>query len=148
MNKIALILTTVLVLSIRGNAQELHATGYELGIRMGSWAGSGASVDGVMKLGQNRIHADLGLFENTFTIEGFYDWSFPIAEGFSFYPGVGGGMAFTDAGIVLGLGGELGFEYAFKIPLSIGLDWRPMILLINTNNFGYNHGGLNIRYRF
>ncbi len=147
MNKIVLILT-VLILSIRVNAQELHATGYELGIRMGSWAGSGASVDGVMKLGQNRIHADLGLFENTFTIEGFYDWSFPIAEGFSFYPGVGGGMAFTDAGIVLGLGGELGFEYAFKIPLTIGLDWRPMILLINANNFGYNHGGLNIRYRF
>ena len=147
MNKIVLILT-VLILSIRVNAQELHATGYELGIRMGSWAGSGASVDGVMKLGQNRIHADLGLFENTFTIEGFYDWSFPIAEGFSFYPGVGGGMAFTDAGIVLGLGGELGFEYAFKIPLTIGLDWRPMILLVNANNFGYNHGGLNIRYRF
>ncbi|MCF6239757.1 MAG: hypothetical protein L3J74_00240 [Bacteroidales bacterium] len=147
MNKIVLILA-VLILSIRVNAQELHATGYELGIRLGSWAGPGASVDGVLKLGQNRIHADLGLFENTFTIESFYDWSFPIVEYFSFYPGVGGGMAFTDAGFVLGLGGELGFEYAFKIPLTIGLDWRPMILLVNVNNFGYNYGGLNIRYRF
>jgi len=37
------------------------------------------------------------------------------------YPGVGGEMAFTDAGFVLGLGGELGFEYAFEIPLSIGV---------------------------
>lgn len=146
-NKIILILS-IFVFSMQVNAQELHATGYELGIRIGSWAGSGASVDGVMKLGQNRIHADLGLFENAFTIEGFYDWSFPIADNFSFYPGVGGGLAFTDAGPVLGLGGELGLEYAFKIPLTIGLDWRPMILLINANNFGYNHGGLNIRYRF
>ncbi len=146
-NKIVLMLA-VFILSIKVNAQELHATGYELGIRTGSWGGSGASVDGVMKLGENRLHADLGLFENAFTFEGFYDWSFPIAEDFSFYPGVGFGLGLTDEGPVLGLGGELGLEYAFKIPLSIGIDWRPLMLFINDGGFGYSNGGLNIRYRF
>ena len=147
MKKILLTISIFLIFTVV-KAQELHATGYELGVRIGSWAGPGASVDGVMKLGENRIHADLGFFEDAFTIEGFYDWNFPIAEGFSFYPGAGGGMAFTKEGFVLGIGGELGFEYAFDIPLTIGVDWRPMILLVNSGGFGYNHGGLNIRYRF
>jgi len=143
-----LIVTVLLFFSVGLSAQKIQVSGYELGIRLGSWGGAGASVDGIINLGQNRIHADLGFFQEAFTIEAFYDWNFPIAEGFSFYPGLGGGMAFTDAGFVLGIGGELGFEYAFDIPLSIGLDWRPMILLVNVSEFGYNYAGLNIRYRF
>ena len=130
------------------SAQSDKLSNTELGVRIGSWGNGGASVDGVFNLPKNRIHADLGLYQDAFTVEAYYDWSFPIVENLSFYPGPGAGMAFTKDGFVLGLGGELGFEYAFEFPLSIGLDWRPMIMLFNSSGFGYGNGGLNIRYRF
>lgn len=130
------------------NAQSNQLSNFELGVRLGSWGGAGASVDGVYNMQKNRIHADLGLFKNTLTIEGFYDWSFPIVDNLSFYPGVGAGLALHNEGIILGIGGELGFEYKFDFPISIGLDWRPMVFFVNSPGFGYNCGGLNIRYRF
>lgn len=130
------------------SAQSNNPGKFELGIRVGNWSGSGVSVDGVINLSKNRIHADLGLFQNAFIIEGFYDWSFPVVENLSFYPGPGVGFAFLNDGFVMAIGGELGFEYAFEFPLSIGLDWRPMILLFNSSPFGYDNAGFNIRYRF
>lgn len=142
------ILIVSMSISYFASAQSDVSGKYELGVRVGSWGGSGASIDGVMNLSRNRIHADLGFFQDAFIAEAFYDWSLPVVENLSFYPGVGAGFAFVPDGFVMGIGGELGLEYAFEFPLSIGLDWRPMILLFNSSGFGYNNGGLNIRYRF
>jgi len=142
------LLVVCISLTYFASAQSDKLSNFELGVRIGSWGGGGASVDGVFNLQKNRIHGDLGFFQNAFTIEAYYDWSFPIVDNLSFYPGPGAGMAFTSDGFVLGIGGELGFEYAFKFPLTIGIDWRPMIMLFNSSGFGYGNGGLNIRYRF
>ena len=145
MKKLVFLFVAVLFISLSSNAQNRS---YELGVRIGGYGGVGAAVDGIMTLGEkNRLHGDLGFFSDALSVSAFYDWMFPIEEGFSFYPGVGAEMIIGDA-FVLAIGGELGFEYAFKFPLSIGLDWRPSIRLIDDSGFGYDSFGLNIRYRF
>ena len=121
--------------------------GFELGVRLGGFAGSGAAVDATMPFAGNRIHADLGFYKDAIGLAAFYDWSFPIVDNFTFYPGVGAELAIGDI-FVLGIGGELGFEYAFEFPLTIGMDWRPTLRLIDSDGFGYDSFGLNIRYRF
>lgn len=121
--------------------------GLELGVRLGGFGGSGGAVDATIPFAGNRIHADLGFYNNAIAVAAFYDWSFPIADNFSFYPGIGAEVAIGDI-LVLGIGGELGFEYAFEFPLTIGMDWRPTIRLIDDNGFGIDGFGLNFRYRF
>ena len=50
-----------------------------------AFSGGGAAVDATFPLGQNRIHADLGFYSSGVGAAAFYDWSFPIEAGFSFY---------------------------------------------------------------
>ena len=124
------------------------AKSQEIGLRLGSFGDAGAAIDGTLPMGANRIHADLGFGQNYVAFGAFYDWKLPIADGFSFYPGLGGEVLMGDF-FVLALGGELGFEYAFSFPLTIGLDWRPMFGVVNSSsNFNVDHAGFNIRYRF
>jgi hypothetical protein len=145
MKKLVLLFVAGLFISLSSNAQNKS---YELGVRIGGYGGAGAAVDGTMLLNEkNRLHGDLGFYSNALSVSAFYDWMFPIEESFSFYPGVGAEIIIGDV-FVLGVGGELGFEYAFEFPLTIGLDWRPTIRLIDDNGFGYDSFGLNIRYRF
>lgn len=143
---LAILVIIALIFSTESFAQN-KMQGMELGVRLGGYGGGGAAVDATFPLGNNRIHADLGFYSGGVGLAAFYDWSFPIADGFSFYPGVGAEVVIGDNSI-LGIGGELGFEYAFQIPLTIGLDWRPTIRLIDSSGFGYDSFGLNIRYRF
>ena len=145
MKKILFSFVIVLFISVNANAQKTE--GMDLGVRLGGMGGGGAAVDFVMPFAGNRLHADLGFYNSSVSIAAFYDWSFPIADNFSFYPGVGFEMGIGDS-FVLGVGGELGFEYAFEFPLTIGMDWRPTIRLVDSDGFGYDSFGLNIRYRF
>ncbi len=120
---------------------------YELGLRLGDTYGGSAAVDAMLPLAGNRLHADLSFHHDGLILAGLYDWGFPIAPGFIFYPGVGGIVYIGDV-FRLGVTGELGLEYAFDIPLSIGLDWRPIITIIDEGGFSGDGFGLNIRYRF
>ncbi len=147
MKKLLFSLVIIAFISMNINAQKINTEGLELGVRIGGYGDAGAAVDVTFPMWGNRIHGDVGFYSNAIGIAAFYDWSFPIAEGFSFYPGVGADMTIGDV-FVLGIGGELGFEYAFKIPLTIGMDWRPTIRLVDANGFGSDSFGLNIRYRF
>ncbi len=147
MKKLLLSTIAIVFISLSINAQKVNTDGLELGVRIGGYGDAGAAVDVVFPMWGNRIHGDVGFYSSAIGIAAFYDWSFPIAEGFSFYPGVGADMTIGDV-FVLGIGGELGFEYAFKIPLTIGMDWRPTIRLVDANGFGGDSFGLNIRYRF
>ena len=141
-----LFFSIAMVYSFQLSAQE-KMQGIELGVRLGAFSGGGAAVDATFPLSKNRIHADLGFYSSGVGVAAFFDWSFPIEAGFSFYPGVGAEMGIGDP-FVIGVGGELGFEYAFKIPLTIGLDWRPTFIFGGETGFGYSSFGLNIRYRF
>ena len=129
------------------NVSAQKTEGLELGVRLGGFGEAGAAVDVCYPMWDNRIHGDVGFYSSAVGVAAFYDWNFPIAESFSFYPGVGADMIIGDV-FVLGIGGELGFEYAFKIPLTIGMDWRPTIRLFDASGFGSDSFGLNIRYRF
>jgi len=119
---------------------------YELGLRFGDSFGNNVGIDFAMPFQNNRIHADAN-FGNSLTVQGLYDWQIPFGEGFMFYPGAGGALAIGGSQFNFGVGGEAGVEYQFPIPLTIGLDYRPIIWF--TNNVGYNgEWGLNFRYRF
>nr|MBP9588273.1 hypothetical protein [Bacteroidales bacterium] len=63
---------------------------YELGLRLGDTYGGSAAVDAMLPLAGNRLHADLSFHHDGLILAGLYDWGFPIAPGFIFYPGVGG----------------------------------------------------------
>lgn len=121
--------------------------GFELGLRLGDTYGGDAALDAVIPLYGDRLHANLSVSHNNLIVAGLYDWLYPIGSGFIFYPGVGGVMSIGD-NVSIGVAGEVGFEYRFPIPLSVGLDWRPVLGIVNAEGFTAEGFGLNIRYRF
>lgn len=57
----------------------------------------------------------------------------------------------------LNIGGQIGFEWQFNIPLNLTVDWRPTINLLGFTNPYYRHHagwanmyniGVGVRYRF
>ena len=73
----------------------------------------------------------------------------PLAgEAFYYYLGIG---AFSWIGdpFRLGVSAELGLEYRFnKLPIAIGLDWRPALRVIDNTEFFADRFGVNIRVIF
>jgi len=118
-----------------------------LGLRFGETFGGAAALDAMIPFYGNRIHANLSFHKEGLIVAGLYNWGFPIADGFVFYPGAGGVMSLGEK-VYLGVAGELGFEYAFDIPLSIGMDWRPVVGVLTASGFIADGFGLNVRYRF
>lgn len=50
---------------------------------------------------------------------------------------------------VLGADGIIGIEYAFsEVPVSVGLDWKPMLNLTGYPGFWPDGGALSVRYIF
>ncbi len=136
----------LMVLSFQGQAQKQYR-GYELGLRFGETFGGRGALDAMIPFYGNRIHANLSFYKEGVIVAGLYNWGFPIGEGFVFYPGAGGVMSLGEK-VYLGVAGELGFEYAFDIPLSIGMDWRPVVGVLTASGFIADGFGLNVRYRF
>jgi hypothetical protein len=128
-------------------AQRRLPGGFELGLRLGDTYGGSAALDAVLPVYGDRLHGNLSVNHNNLIVAGLYDWLFPVGNGFLFYPGVGGIMSIGDE-VSIGVAGEVGFEYRFDIPLSIGLDWRPILGIVNADGFTADGFGLNIRYRF
>ena len=143
---ILLTLTLTLLFSLQMHAQSRYS-GYELGLRFGDTYGGEAALDAMIPFYGNRIHANLSFHHNGIIAAGLYNWRFPIGNGFTFYPGAGGVVSVGET-LLLGVAGEIGAEYSFDIPLTIGLDWRPVLGILNTSGFGADGFGLNIRYRF
>lgn len=85
-----------------------------------------------------------------------YDWIFNIEGGFNFYVGPGGGAGFNfiRRAPVVHIGGQVGVEYQFGIPLNLSFDYRPMFNALGfldhewgswVNLSGFAFGA---RYRF
>lgn len=136
------------VLFALGSTVKAQKTGYELGIRLGDTYGSSIAFDGMIPIESGRIHANLGLWDDGLTLAGLYNWQFPIVKSLYFYPGVGGTLSTAGNEVGIGAVGEVGLEYKFDIPISIGLDWRPVLGIINYSGFHADGLGLNVRYRF
>ena len=87
-----------------------------------------------------------------------YNWNFNIAgiEGFYWYvgPGIRGGILLGNpVGGLIGVYGQIGLEYKFKIPLALSLDWTPGLdigIYSNAAGVGFGWQGINlgIKYAF
>ncbi len=108
-----------------------------------------------LSVGVTNFYNDYGYIE----ADCMYDWVFNIRGGWNWYvgPGVGLGYGFGSGwenAFRVSVGGQLGVEYNFGIPLNLSLDWRPMVNVLGFGNSSYHwYNGfssiaLGIRYRF
>lgn len=155
MKKAFLILVAVFCLGFAANAQN------NLGFRLGtdteiSWQKYLSDV--------NRLELDFGfrdLFgfktsDYTFiSISGIYQWHWNIVNQLGWYVGPGATMGFyvpktheNNGKFGIALGGQIGLDYEFAIPLQLSLDFRPMWNFIGAH-VGFGMGAcLGVRYMF
>lgn len=140
-----------------------------IGLRLGDSDGFGAEISYQRALGSdNRLELDLGLRNGNnydgFKLAGIYQWVWNIDGGFNWYAGPGAGIASysydyrdidnnrrDDSETFLFVGGDVGIEYNFDIPLMLSLDVRPEFGLGNSNFDNNNLDldiALSIRYQF
>ncbi len=117
---------------------------------------------------ENFLDITAGVFDmdKGFCAQGVYNWNIkqwadwtPQFATWKFWGGFGAGVGFYDVdggddGLFLGPVGTLGFGFTLRdIPLTIGVDYRPMIALNVGDNFklidsGFKNLGLSLTYRF
>lgn len=144
------------------NAQDIADNA--IGLRIGDNDGFGAEVSYQLGLSQeNRLELDLGLRSGSnfsgFKLAGIYQWVWNIDGGFNWYAGPGAGLGSYSYKATQSrekvtktfafIGGDIGIEYIFDIPLMLSLDFRPEFALGNDFNddLGFDIA-LGIRYRF
>lgn len=140
------ILSIVILLFAAGNF-DLRAQ--EVGIRFGDFYGNNVAIDGIFALGEfSRIHADVSFGGNGLGIDALWN---PIYDDIpdtdlQWYAGFGPALYLGDD-FRFGVAGEVGAEYAFSdVPITIGLDFRPYLFLIEETEFRAGFG-LNVRWR-
>jgi hypothetical protein len=140
-----IILIAAIVLSTFG-----YSYSQELGVRFGNISGGNIAIDGVFGTSKfTRIHADVS-FGNGVGIDLLWDFLYrPVGgESVNWYLGAGPYAQFADP-FWLGVAGEIGLEYRFnKVPIALGIDWRPSLSLIKTTGFHTNVIGINVRFVF
>ena len=137
------------------SAVSISAQAQELGLRFGDSYGGfdeNISIDGTLPFGKSRLHADLNL-GNALGVDVLWDFFVkPISDvqGLHWYVGAGGSTIIDDNIFFLGGAGEIGLEYKFDFPMSLGLDYRPTYWIVDEGlDLGFeNYFGLNVRYRF
>ena len=143
--------------TIRANAQRDYRTG--IGFRAGPMAGLS-----VKQFISNEVALE-GIFSSRWhgtLIQGLYEVHQDVfnSENFNFYYGAGGHFGHWDLngykhpwykkdGVysAFGIDGIIGLEYAFAdAPISISLDWKPMLNIIRPAMFWMDDIGLTIRF--
>jgi len=151
-NKILLVFAFIIAGHFSSNAQEI-------GVRLGDVSAGNVAIDGIFSTGEfNRLHADIS-FGNVVAADLLWDFFYrPLPdEAFNWYMGVGPYLAILDeknhktdeneTNFNLGAAFEIGLEYHFnKIPLAIGLDYRPALEILDTTTLHWGGFGLNVRY--
>ena len=150
MKKLITMVLLVGALFLSTQNAEAQTQGFELGLRFVNT--NSAAVDFAMPLGANRMHAFLNLYNGGIGVAGLYDWQFPFADGFMFYPGIGVALSLVDnplggTDMYLAAGGEAGVEYQFDFPLTLGIDYQLRLGIVNFRGYG-DGWGVNARWRF
>lgn len=147
------------------NAQDI--ADHAIGLRIGDSDGFGAEISYQMGLShENRLELDLGLRSgsgfNGFKLAGIYQWVWNLDGGFNWYAGPGAGLGSysykykdiekrnrKENQTFVFIGGDIGIEYIFDIPLMLSLDFRPEFAIGNSylDDLGFDIA-LGIRYRF
>lgn len=127
-----------------------HVSAQEIGIRFGDMYGNNIGLDATIPIKNKRIHATVS-FGNNVGVDAIYDFAVESifrSPDLRYYAGVGLTTLFASE-FKLGVMGELGIEYSFpRTPVSLSLDYRPAIMIIEKMDFIYSNFGLNVRYRF
>ncbi|MCZ8134581.1 MAG: outer membrane insertion C- signal [Algoriphagus sp.] len=138
----ALVLGFALLTTIESQAQEV-------GLRFGNFYGNNVAIDGIFATGDfSRIHANLSFGGNGLGVDALWN---PIYEDipnsdFKWYAGFGPSIYLSED-FRFGGAGEVGAEYAFsEVPITVGLDFRPYLFLIEETEFSAGFG-LNVRWR-
>lgn len=122
----------------------------EIGIRFGDMYGSNIGLDATIPISAKRIHASVSFGDNV-GLDVLYDFAVESifrSPDLHYYAGVGLTTLFASE-FKLGVMGELGIEYSFPTtPLSISLDYRPAVVVVEKMDFVYGNFGLNVRYVF
>ncbi|AXG74588.1 hypothetical protein DVK85_10215 [Flavobacterium arcticum] len=165
MKKVFLTAIILVGLSFSAKAQDYTNA---IGLRLGDNDGFGGEVSYQRFISSdNRLEFDLGWRNSdhydAIKLTGIYQWIWNIDGGFNWYAGIAGGLGTwehnddrysedfdDDNGTFLFVGGNIGIEYNFDIPLQLSLDMRPEIYFgddFRDDNFGPDIA-LGIRYRF
>lgn len=127
-----------------------------IGVR-GGWASEISYQHPLSKA--NRFEVDLGwYYRHGLNVTGVYQWVWDLSElahGFNWYAGFGPQLGIwndsrTDYnGVAVGIAGQIGIEFNFKIPLQLSLDYRPGWYVVPSRYGGAWDGtALGIRYKF
>lgn len=123
----------------------------EIGVRFGDVSAGNVAIDAIFSTGDfSRIHADISFGSGGVGIDALWDFLYrPLGdEAFYWYVGVGP-YIWADDPFWLGAVGEVGLEYQFNsIPISLSLDWRPALSIVEVTKFHAGGFGLNVRYVF
>lgn len=127
------------------SAQEQNAIGLRLGY--------GAEISYQRMLGPgNRLEVDLGAIGfKHLNVAATYQWKWDIAgaEGLNWFVGPGVDFGAYDDHFAVGIVGQIGLGYDFRIPLSLTIDWRPYFMLAPSFHFPFDGSvAIGVRYRF
>jgi hypothetical protein len=124
----------------------LHAqSNWEIGVRFGN----DFSVEATIPFKAPRLHPAV-YFDREISAGLYFDWLFALQGGpvgLKFYPGVGPEVHFYE-GLDIAAAGNFGMEYSFGFPLTVGIDWRPNVMLTDQLGFNANRWGIFARFRF
>lgn len=165
MKKIKKLLPALLLLFAGAPAAYSQSTPHAIGAHFG-----GSTIDLEYQYHfskKNFLDATAGIFHlsDGFMLQGVYNWNIWQSQGWTpkfgdwkFWGGFGGGLGGYDydgySGMLLGPVGTLGFGFTLKVcPLTVGVDYRPMIAFqlgddSGINDIGFRNLGLTVTYRF
>lgn len=159
-----ILLTLIIAISFATNAGA-QSTPHAVGVHFG-----GSTMDLEYQFhfnNKNFLDVTAGVFDlgDGFTAQGVYNWNImqwpdwtPNFATWKFWGGAGVGIGFIDtkhdSGLMLGPVGTIGFGFTVKdFPLTIGLDYRPMLAIAvgedsGIIDSGFRNLGLTMTYRF
>jgi hypothetical protein len=121
----------------------------ELGLRFGHINGNNVALDGIFSTGEfSRVHGNLSFGQDGLGLDALWNPIYDDIEDtdFKWYAGFGPSVYLSDD-FRLGGAGEVGVEYAFsEVPITLGLDFRPYLFLVEVTEFRAGFG-FNARWR-
>ncbi len=156
MKKLIFTLLTTLLFSVSAYSQQYETAigfrgGFFSGVTAKHFIGQEKLVEGILS-SRWRGFTITGLLEfqkPAFEVENLY-WYYGFGAHIGFFDGVYTTWASENVSYtVVGIDGILGMEYVFEeVPISLSLDWKPVINLIGYSGFWGDGGALSVRYYF